>query len=80
VNTKICISKIYLLFHTTVKGRSLTIRDEQTFRLFEKRLLKKTFESKGRMKEKAEKNCIMRGFIIYTVPQMLLRFRTGHGA
>jgi len=31
------------------------LRDEQTLRLFENRLLKKTFESKGRMKEKAEK-------------------------
>ena len=55
VNTKICTNKTYLLFHTTVKGGSPTLRDEQTLKLFEKILLKKTFESKGMMKEKAEK-------------------------
>jgi len=43
-------------------------------------LLKKTFGSKGRMNEKAERNCIMWGFKICTVPQILSGFRRGHGA
>jgi hypothetical protein len=49
--------------------------------LLGKRLLKKTLESKGRMKEKAEKkNCIFRSFVICIVSQRILPLRAGHGA
>jgi hypothetical protein len=44
-----------LLFRATVKVMSLALRNEQTLRLLKNILQKKSFESKGRMKEKAEK-------------------------
>jgi hypothetical protein len=72
VNTKICISKIYLLFHTTVKGRT-HFKGRTDIKVVREELLKEIFESKGRMKEKEGKNCDT----VYTISQSYKIVRGG---
>jgi hypothetical protein len=66
-NLKIKIYKIVILPIVLYECGtwSLTVRKEHSFRVFEKRVLRKIFEPKRRTWQGAGEACVVRRFIIY---------------